>query len=377
MRVPFYRHQLGVRDADAVAAVLQSAVLTSGSICQLVEAEIAEFFGVSYALLVNSWTNGAAACLMAMDIGQGDEVIIPAMSFIATANVVEFVGATPVFVDVEPGDLMMSPGAISKALTPRTKAVIPVHLYGQMADMKNIRLAVGAKVKIIEDCAHCFEGSRDGARPGAYSDAAIFSFYATKNVTCGEGGALITRDPDLAEKFKMTRLHGMTAGAIDRYRNDTYNHWDMQRLGMKANLPDLLAALLPRQLKQVSIQRQVREKLAAAYNHGLMGVEGLRFQQLISNNVHAWHLFTICTRPELRDRLMTSLNRDGIGCTVNFRSIPTMSYYKNKYGFKFGDFPESDTWGSGVISLPFFPGLTSDEQDTVIASVKRNLEELT
>lgn len=377
MLVPYYRHQLGAQDVEAVAAVLQSPVLTSGAVGRLVEAEIAEFFDVPYALLVNSWTNGAAACLLAMDIGPGDEVILPAMSFIATANVVELVGATPVFIDVDPGDLMASPAAISKAITPRTKAVIPVHLYGQMADMENIRRAVGPQIKIIEDCAHCFEGSRDGARPGVYSDAAIFSFYATKNVTCGEGGALITRDGDLAEKVKMTRLHGMTAGAIDRYRNDTYNHWDMQRLGMKANLPDILAALLPRQLKHVGALREEREKLAGRYYRGLKGAHGLRFQQLIPKNVHAWHLFTICTQPLLRDPLMTSLNRDGIGCTVNFRSITTMSYYKNRYGFKYGDFPESDAWGSSVISLPFYPGLTAEEQDAVIASVMHNLEELT
>lgn len=373
MQVPFYRHQLGAADADAVAKVLMSPILTSGAVGRQVEAELAEYFNVPHALLVNSWTNGAAACLMAMDIGPGDEVIVPAMTFIASANVVELVGAKPVFVDVDPGHLMLTPEAVAKALTPRTKAVMPVHLYGQMADVRGIRAAVGPKVRIIEDCAHSFESTRDGDRPGAHSDAALFSFYATKNVTCGEGGALITRDDALAEAFKVTRLHGMSAGAIDRYRNDRYNHWDMARLGMKANLPDLLAALLPAQLKQVATKRDEREQIAARYRDAFAGLNRIRLQAILPSSVHAWHLFTICVERQHRDRLILALNQDGIGCAVNFRSVPTMKYYRERYGFDESSFPVAWAWGEGVISLPLFPGLGRSEQDHVIASVTRHV----
>jgi UDP-4-amino-4-deoxy-L-arabinose-oxoglutarate aminotransferase len=373
MRVPFYRHQLGTGDAAAVANVLASPVLTSGAVGKAVEADLARYFDVPHALLVNSWTNGAVACLLAMGIGRGDEVIVPAMTFIASANVAELIGAKPVFVDVDPETLMMTPEAVARAVTPRTKAVMPVHLYGQMADVQGIRAAVGPDIKIIEDAAHCFEGMRNGARPGAHSDAALFSFYATKNVTCGEGGALITRDDALAKAFQVTRLHGMSAGAIDRYRNDTYNHWDMLQLGMKANLPDLLAALLPEQLKHVETKRREREHLAGRYRDAFAGLNGVRLQSLIPNTVHAWHLYAICVPQEMRDKLMLGLNQDGIGCTVNFRSVPTMKFYADRYKYTPSDFPVSEQWGRGVISLPLFPGLQFAEQDYVIKSVKARL----
>ncbi len=376
MRVPFYRHQLGGIEAEAVAAVLKSSVLTSGAVGKSVETELARYFGVPHAALVNSWTNGAVACLLAMGIGRGDEVIVPAMTFIASANVVELLGAKPVFVDVDPASLMLTPDGVKRALTPRTKAVMPVHLYGQMADVKGIRAVVGPDIKIIEDAAHCFEGMRDGERPGAHSDAAIFSFYATKNVTCGEGGALITRDDALAKTFQVTRLHGMSAGAIDRYRNDTYNHWDMLQLGMKANLPDLLAALLPEQLKHVESKRRERERQAGRYLEAFAGINEIRLQSRFANCVHAWHLFTISVREDLRDRLMLGLNQDGIGCTVNFRSVPTMKFYAQRYDYKPSDFPVSEEWGRGVISLPLFPGLENAEQDQVIQSVKLRLRSL-
>ncbi len=376
MHVPFYRHQLAGSDAQAIARVLNSAILTTGQVGREVEARLSTFFGTAHAFLVNSWTNGAAACLLAMGIGPGDEVIVPAMTFIATANVAELLGAKAVFVDVDPATLMMTPEAVALAVTPATKAVIPVHLYGQMADMAGLRAAVGPRIRIIEDCAHAFESQRDGARPGEHSDAAIFSFYATKNVTCGEGGAFITRDPELAEAFKVTRLHGMSAGAVDRYRGAVYNHWDMLRLGMKANLPDVLAALLPAQLDHVEAKRQERVRLARRYSAAFDGHPGIRRQIELPATVHAWHLYTIAVDEALRDPLMLALNTAGVGCAVNFRSVPTLTYYREKYGFTPCDHPVSQAWGNQVISLPMYPGLTDAEQDYVIATVLDQLARL-
>ncbi|EKV26044.1 4-keto-6-deoxy-N-Acetyl-D-hexosaminyl-(Lipid carrier) aminotransferase [Caenispirillum salinarum AK4] len=265
LKVPFYRHDLTADDANAVAAVLATPFLTSGSVGREVEAQIAAFFDVPHALLTNSWTNGALAVLLALGVKPGDEVIVPAMTFIASANVAELLGARPVFVDVDPKTLLMRPEAVAAALTPRTKVVMPVHLYGQMCDMRGIRsvLAEREDVFLIEDCAHCFEGTRGGMRPGRWSDAAIFSFYATKNVACGEGGAIICRDSDLYDRLLQTRLHGMDAAAIHRYQKNAYRHWDMMRLGVKANLPDLLAALLPPQIKSVEARLAVRKDLVA------------------------------------------------------------------------------------------------------------------
>jgi UDP-4-amino-4-deoxy-L-arabinose-oxoglutarate aminotransferase len=370
MNVPFYRHGLGPSDAGAIARVLESPMLTSGAVGREVEAQIASFFDAPHALLVNSWTNGALAALLALDIKPGDEVIVPAMTFIATANMVELLGAKAVFVDVDPATLMLTPEAIARAVTPRTKAVIPVHLYGQMADIRGMRAAIGPKIAIIEDCAHCFEGTRDGYAPGVHSDVAIFSFYATKNVTCGEGGAIITRRDDLADAMRKTRLHGMSAGAADRYRTGGYRHWDMERLGVKANLPDLLAALLPPQIARVREVRNRREQVAARYRAGIESIPGVRLPHVDAGAVHAWHLFTIGVPPAHRDATIAGLNERGIGVAVNYRSVPTLTFYREKYGYTAEQFPVSYAWGESTITLPTYPGLTEEEIDAVIAALR-------
>ncbi len=379
MPVPFHRHELGPEDAAAIAEVLATPFLTSGRVGAAVEERIAAFLGVPHALLVNSWTNGAIATLLALDIGPGDEVVVPAMTFIATANVVALVGATPVFVDVDPDTLMMTPQGLEAAITRRTRAAIPVHLYGQMAPMRELA-AVAARhgIHLIEDAAHCFEGMRDGARPGALSDAAIFSFYATKNITCGEGGAIVTRDPDLAERIRQTRLHGMSAGAADRFRGGRYRHWDMVRLGTKANLPDLLAALLPAQIARVEERRMRRETLARRYREALAGLApDLVMPAWVEGAVHAHHLFPVHVDPARRDRLLARLTTSGIGATVNYRAVPKTRYWRALLGGERADadFPVAARWGDGTFSLPLYPGLGEDEQDEVIETLARILLE--
>lgn len=374
MQVPFYKHQLGVADAAHVAGVLESPMLTSGDVGRAVEAKLAAYFDLPHALLTNSWSNGAVATLLALDIGPGDEVIVPAMTFIATANVVELLGAKPVFADVDPDTLLLTAETVAAVAGPKTRAIIPVHLYGQMVDVKALRKKFGTKIAIIEDCAHCFEGQLAGGRPGAYSDAALFSFYATKNITCGEGGAIITRRSELAEKLKMTRLHGMSAGAADRFKAGAYNHWDMTRLGVKANLPDLLAALLPDQISRVDAKLKKREHLAKRYEDAFTGDSRIRMQAPLTDATHARHLFPICVAPELRDPLIQTLNANGVGCTVNYRSVPMLSYYAETYGYSPDQHPVSQLWGQGTLSLPLYPTLEVKAQDHVIASVFEALD---
>ena len=260
VQVPFYRHSLSPENSRLVAEVLETPFLTSGPIGKQVENQLQEYFNVKHAKLVNSWTNGAVATLLALDIGPGDEVIVPAMTFIATANVVELVGAKPVFIDCDPDTLLITPELVKAAISKNTKAVIPVHMYGQMCDIKAIKevLPKEQNISIIEDCAHSFEAKFNGERPGKYSNAAIFSFYATKNITCGEGGAIITNDETLFEKIIQTVLHGMSAGAADRFKKGQYKHWGMKRLGTKANLPDLLACFLPNQIDEIDSKLYLR-----------------------------------------------------------------------------------------------------------------------
>jgi UDP-4-amino-4-deoxy-L-arabinose-oxoglutarate aminotransferase len=367
MQVPFYRHSLSPENAQLVAKVLETPFLTSGPIGKEVEAQLCEYFGSKHSKLVNSWTNGAVATLLAMDIGTGDEVIVPAMTFIATANVVELVGAKPVFIDCDPDTLLMTPELVKAAITKNTKAVIPVHMYGQMCDVKAIKeiLPKDQKVSIIEDCAHTFEAKFNGERPGKYSDASIFSFYATKNVTCGEGGAIITNDEKLFERIQQAILHGMSAGAADRFKAGQYKHWGMDHLGTKANLPDLLACYLPEQIRTVDKRLSAREEVAQKYSNAL-ATTNIRFPKVLPGIVHSRHLFPIHVGSEMRDKALLALGEANIGATVNYRSVHTMGYYSKKYGFSGNEFPASLSWGNGTLSIPLFPGITTQEQDYVI-----------
>lgn len=371
LEVPFFRHDLSAADSNKVGSVLATRFLTSGNVGKAVERQLCDFFDTPDALLVNSWTNGALTTLFALGIGAGDEVIVPAMTFISTANVIEMVGARAVFVDVDPDTLLMTPELVRAALTQRTRAVIPVHLYGQMCDMPAIKalLADRPDVAIIEDAAHCFEGSRDGYLPGRYGDVAIFSFYATKNITCGEGGAVVVRNEALCQPLRQARLHGMTAGAIDRYRENVYQHWDMVRLGCKANLPDLLAALLPAQISTVREKLAVRRRRAERYRDAF--ADGpVRMPSLLPQATSAEHAFVLQLPADARDQAMLALNARGIGTGVHFRSVPSTTYYREKYGFENGDFPVSDAWGAGTLSLPLYPSLTDEEQAYVIRHVR-------
>lgn len=375
--VPFFRHGLTSTDAEKIAQVLSTPFLTSGQVGRGVEAQLCEFFGVSDAKLTNSWTNGAVAVLLALGIGPGDEVIVPAMTFIASANTVELVGATPVFVDVDPSTQLINLNEVKSAVSPRTKAVIPVHLYGQMVDVGALRAIVGSDIRIIEDCAHAFESTLGSDRPGAHSDAAIFSFYATKNVTCGEGGAIISNDSELMSNVRQTVLHGMSAGADRRFEGALYRHWEMETLGTKANLPDLLAALLPEQIETVETKRDIREGLVARYDSAFSSVANLETVAPVANGVSAHHLYPIGTPKGARDRVLYELNAAGVGTTVNYRAVHTMTYYERKYQIAPDAIPNAFDWGERTLSLPLFPGLTTREQDRVIevvTSVFANLD---
>lgn len=366
--IPFYLHSLGPNDGQKMQDVLATPFLTSGAVCRAVEEQLCGFFNVPHALLVNSFTNGAIAALLALGIGPGDEVIVPASTFIASANVVELVGAKPVFADVDPDTLCLDMESVKAALSERTKAIMLVHLYGAYFDVRPFaQLAREKAIYLIEDCAHCFEGSFDGIQPGQLSDLAIFSFYATKNITCGEGGAVICRDKGLYDALSQTRQHGMSAGAINRFKDGGYNHWDMARLGTKANLPDLLAALLPNQIDTVFERREMRQTVAANYRQALEGM-GIKMPQWCKGGTHAHHLFPIWVVPTMRDKVIAGLNAQGVNVTVNYHSVPSMQYYKTK-GYDAHLYPVSLNWGLGTLSLPLYPSLKEEDQAYVVQAL--------
>jgi dTDP-4-amino-4,6-dideoxygalactose transaminase len=378
MKVDFYMHQLGPADAEAVAAVLATPFLTTGNVARAVETQLSSYFSLPYAVLVNNWTNGAIAVLLAMEIGPGDEVIVPAMTFIASANVVELAGAKVVFADVDPATLLLTPELAARHVTHRTRAIIPVHLYGQMCDIPGLRAmlkghpAASQHIAIIEDCAHCFEGEREGMKPGTASDVAIFSFYATKNVTCGEGGAIVTSDAELYERILATRMHGMSAIAVDRFAGGRYNHWDMKRLGTKANLPDLLAALLPRQIATVDERLPPRRAIADRYRRAF--AEGpLRLVTQLPYCKSAEHIFPIGVANGARDAAIIALNAAGISVTVNYRSVPESSFYKSRYPGASATCRIAHDWGEETLTLPLFIAFSHEEQDYVIKIVRERV----
>ena len=369
MQVGFARHGLAAEDSAAVADVIASTIITTGPVGRAVEDRLCSYFGRDNALLFSSWTNGAVATLLALGIGPGDEVVVPAMTFVGSAHVVELVGAKAVLADVDPATLLLTAETLAPHLNDRTKAVIPVHLYGQMVDIAALKAAIAARpIAIIEDCAHCFEGTLRGERPGSHSTAALFSFYATKNVTCGEGGAAITDDAALAAAIRRTSAHGRRVGVANGFRTGTHADWDVAELGTKANLPDLLAALLPRQIDLVDERREQREAIAERYRDGFKATP-IRLPAPVESCVSAHHMFPVSVPPALRDRVVEALRAAGIEVTVAYRALTSLSYYQSRYSVTEVDTPNAAFWGHSTIALPIYPALRADQQEFVIETL--------
>ena len=365
-QVPFYRHQLGETERQAISEALGQEILTSGKLGKSVEAQMCTFFDVKHCKLVNSWTNGYLAVLLALKIGPGDEVIIPSMTFIACANMVELLGAKVVFCDVDPETLLITVENIEPFVTPKTKAVIAVHLYGQMVNTKDLfSFCHERSITLIEDAAHSFESTYDDYRPGKYSDCAIFSFYATKNITSGEGGLVISNNSELMDILNQTVLHGMSAGAADRFNQGFYRHWDMQRLGVKANLPDILASLLPSQVLGAYQKLDLRLKLVENYDK-FFETTSVILPKRHNRGIHAHHLYPLWVPPEKRDSILQILGENKIGATVNFRPVHEMSFYREKHKVGSKKLTVSSNWGAGVLSIPLYPTLSNEEQEYVI-----------
>jgi dTDP-4-amino-4,6-dideoxygalactose transaminase len=372
-RIAFYRHDLAKPELDLVAEVLSGEILTTGEYVTRFESKFAELLGRRHALAVSSCTGGLHVSLMALGIGEGDEVITTPMTFIASATAILEAGARPVFVDVEPDTGNMDVSKVEAAITPRTKAILPVHLYGLMCDMRALRAIADRRgLKIVEDAAHCVEGKRDGVGPGELGDAACFSFYATKNLTCGEGGAIATDDRVLYDRMRLLHLHGMTKTAYDRSR-EGYSHWDMVELGWKYNMSNIEAALLLPQFSRLESKLVQRAELAARYDELLADVSGVTAPGRRDGTQHAWHVYAVQVAADKRDRLIEALKADEIGCVVNYRAIHLLKYFRERYGYQPGDFPVAERIGDGTISLPFYPGMPLADVDYVVGSLDQAL----
>lgn len=364
-------HDLGQEELDSVAEVLAGPILTTGDTVDRFEKEFAGYLGRKHALGVTSCTGAIHMSLLALGIGPGDEVITTPMTFIATATAIIEAGASPVFVDVESDTGNIDAGKIEAAITDKTRAILPVHLYGLMCDMIEIRrIADRYNLKIIEDCAHCVEGERDGVRPGELADTACFSFYATKNLTCGEGGAVVTDSDELVDRLKVLRLHGMTKTAADRQR-EGYSHWDMVDMGWKYNMDNIQAALLLPQMRRLRKKLDSRHELSAIYEKKLGRIEGVRLPASRNNATHARHLYPVWVNSAIRDHVVDELNKNGIGTVVNYRAIHLLSYFAKALGYRRGDFPNAERIGDETLSLPFYPTMPIHFVDVVTETLAR------
>jgi len=370
LKVDFFRHQLGEAELTELNKVFDSVFLTKGPVTHRFEEALAEYLNTDHVVGMNSCTAGLFLSLLAKGIGAGDEVITTPLSFIATANAVLQTGASVVFVDVEPQTGNLDANLIKDAITEKTKAIIPVHLYGQLCDMKKIRkIADEHDLFVLEDAAHALEARRDGVGVGELSDAACYSFYATKSITSGEGGAVSTDDQKLCRRMQSLALHGMTAGAADRH-GSTYKHYDMASLGYNLTMFDILASILLPQLDKIDENWEARKYLYKRYADELKDLNGISIPEILPGTESSHHLFTIWVDPDQRDDTLLTFGEAGIGVTVNYRPIHLMKYYRKRFGYKEGMFPVSEQIGASTISLPFYPGIPETEMDYLFSTLK-------
>ena len=368
-KVEYCKHNIGEEELQRVERVFRSLFLTTGDEVAEFEKDLASYLDLPTAVAVTSCTAAMQLALLAAGVGPGDEVITTPATFIGTANSIIMAGATPVFADVDRATANIDPSAIEAAVTSRTRAILPVHLYGQMCDMTAIpEIARRRGLAVVEDAAHSLEAEWNGKKPGHYGDFACFSFYATKNITSGEGGAISAKAEAMAELLKRLRLHGFDKSALERYSNH-FERYDVDTFGWKYNMDNIHAAILIEQLKKVGGYLERRGEIYRRYVEAFGGVEGIELHTQRSEARHAYHLFTILVDAARRDAILGELQDRGIGISVNFYPVHLMTYYRERFGYRPGMFPVAEDIGARTISLPLYPKLTEKEIDYVVKTV--------
>lgn len=375
--VVFGKPEIRQAEIDEIVDSLHAAWLGTGPKVEAFERAVADYVGAEHAVATNSCTAALHLALTALDVGPGDEVVVPTMTFCSTANVVLHTGARPVLVDVDPATQCVAADAVQAAVTPRTRAIVPVHFAGRPAPMPELRAVADRHgLDIVQDAAHCIEGRIDGEPPGRYGDATCFSFYATKNVVTGEGGMVVTDDAELAERMRVLGLHGIDADAWKRFTDDGYRHYECVAPGFKYNMMDLQAALGLHQLARVEDNLRRRERQWAYYDDALADLPLELPVPPASGRRHARHLYTILVEPGApfsRDALLLALGEDGIGTGVHYRPVHEHSHYRETLGHAPGDFPAAHDIGARTLSLPLGPGLDGEEQERVARALRSRL----
>ncbi len=370
--LPFSRPSIGEKEISRVTTCLQSGWITTGAICKEFEDRFCELTGADRAITFNSATAGMHVMLEALDLRPGDEVITPSMTFASTVNMIALRGAKPVFVDVDYATLNINCDLIEKKITPRTKAVIPVHFAGAPVDMDKINaIARRHGLVIIEDAAHAAGTYYRGVHAGGFGHPAIFSFHPIKNITTAEGGMITLNDADMEKKLRLLRFHGIERDAWKRYGRGGDPSYDIAMPGYKYNMPDMLAALGVAQLERLEEFNQRRRVLAGLYLNGLKGIDGIDLPGVPPyDHTHAWHLFVVKIKSCSRDDFMARLSDYNIGYGLHFPPVHELSYVKERFDVDRKSLSETERAGSRIISLPLFPAMTDDDVGYVCRAIK-------
>lgn len=383
--IPFALPDLGDEEINEVVDSLRSGWVTTGPKVQRFEKEFAEFVGAKIALSVNSATSGLHLALDAIGIERGDKVIVPVTTFTATAEVVRYFDAHPVFCDIDPATWNIDIKELEKLLKAHPagtfKAVIPVHMAGQACEMDEVlALAKTHGLKVIEDAAHSFPTTYKGKLIGTLkSDITVFSFYATKTLCTAEGGMIVTENEDYAKRMKVMRLHGFDRDAWNRYNNAKQAAWfySIVAPGYKYNMTDISASMGLHQLAKTKVFFEKRNAMATRYSTALSGVKGLCLPAIKRpEDQHAWHLYIISVPPDHRNNFIERMKDEGIGCSVHFIPLHIQPYWRDKYELKEGDFPMAMKSFGGVVSLPLYTKMTLEQEERVLGAVKKVAAEL-
>jgi dTDP-4-amino-4,6-dideoxygalactose transaminase len=369
--LPFHRASIGSEEIDAVVDVLRSGWLTTGPRVREFEDAFARYTGARHAVALNSCTAALHLALAAIGLSEGDEVILPAMTFAATGEVVFYFNARPVLVDCAPGSHHLDPIEVEKAITNRTKAILPVHYAGAPCDIDPIlEIARKHNVKVIEDAAHALPSRYRGQMVGTLSDITCFSFYATKTITTGEGGMATTNDPEYADRMRSLSLHGISRDAWKRYTTEGSWRYEILEPGYKYNLTDIQAALGLVQLRKCDAMRARRAFLAERYSRSLASLDAFETPPATHDGDHAWHLYVIRVNESAlrigRDQVIEELKERGIGASVHFIPLHLHPLYQHRLGYRAGQFPNAENSFQASISLPIYSEMTDDDSDRVV-----------
>jgi len=371
--LPYCLPFIGDEEISEVVDSLRSGWITTGPKVARFEQEFAEYVGAKHAIATNSCTAALHTSLSALEVGPGDEVVVPTLTFCSTANVVFHLGATPVLVDIDQ-NFHISIDAVRQAITPRTKALIPVHYAGQACSIGEIlEVADRHGIPVIEDAAHAAGAEYDGSRIGVHGRAVCFSFYATKNMTTGEGGMVTTNDEDLARRVRLLSLHGMSSDAWTRYAKEGSWCYEVVEPGYKYNMTDLQAALGIHQLRRLQEFIRRRQEIAAMYNNAFSSIPEILLPPQLAGRNHTFHLYPIRLRTDLlragRSEFIRELHARNIGTSVHFIPLHRHRFYRERYGYRPEQFPVAERMCNGLLSLPLYAKMTDQDVKHVIEAV--------